>query len=217
MPFPVRELLDRLEIAYGPPPERRGGDPIEELVSCILSQHTTDAISFPTFYELRIAFPTWPELVAGGPEKLAVIIRRTGLANRKARTIISCLELIHERVGAYSLEFLREMPPREARAWLTALPGVGPKTASIVLSFSLSMGVVAVDTHVYRVSQRLGLISTTTSADKAHDLLLDLIRPEDAYRFHMDLIVHGRSTCRAQKPNCMACAVRDSCAWLRSA
>jgi endonuclease-3 len=211
--FPVQELLSRLEGAYGPPSPRERTDPLCELVSCILSQHTTDATSFPTFDHLREVMPSWEQVVEAGQERLADVIKRAGLANQKAKTIISCLEIIHARVGEYSLDFLADLPPLEARAWLISLPGVGPKTASIVLCFSFGMGVVPVDTHVFRVCQRLGVIPAKMDANEAHDALLSLVAQEDAFRFHMDLIVHGRRTCRAPVPSCPVCVVRDLCAW----
>ena len=214
MSFPVEEMLSRLECANGPSPEWKGSEPVAELVSCILSQHTTDATSFPTFDHLREVYPTWDAVVDAGPEELAHIIRRAGLANQKAKTILSCLIRIREQFGEYSLQSLASMPALDARNWLTSLPGVGPKTASIVLCFSFGMGVVPVDTHVFRVAQRLGIIPQKMNANKAHDALLDLVRPEDAYRFHMQLIVHGRKTCKAQRPGCGSCPIRDLCCWV---
>lgn len=214
MTFPVELLLSRLESCYGKPADRPRTDPVDELVSCILSQHTTDATSFPTFDYLKKKMPAWDDVVEAGPEKLAEVIRRAGLANQKARTILSCLNQIKSEKG-YSLDHLAGMEPKDARDWLTKLPGVGPKTASIVLCFSFGMGVVPVDTHVFRVAWRVGLIPEGMDANKAHDVLLGVVRAEDAFRFHMDLIVHGRGTCKAPLPDCSACPVTDLCRWYR--
>ena len=211
---PVPELIDRLEEVYGKPRFISRFDPMEELVSCILSQHTADANSFPAFTNLRETFATWQDVVDAGPEAVAPVIRRAGLANQKAKSIVACLRAIHEQNGDYTLENLRDMPMREGRKWLESLPGVGPKTASIVLCFSFGMGAIPVDTHVYRVSWRIGLISPKIDEKKAHDALLELVPPELAFRFHVALIQHGRQTCKAPFPDCERCTIREHCKWL---
>lgn len=209
-------LIERLEAVYGRPRMIARFDPMEELVSCILSQHTADANSFPAFTRLRETFPNWDDVVAAGPERVADVIRNAGLANQKSKSIIRCLEQIKERTGSYSLEMLRGMPMLEARAWLMSLPGVGPKTASIVLCFSLGEPAIPVDTHVYRVSWRVGLIPEGLGEVKAHDELLKVVPPEMAFRFHVTLIQHGRMTCRAPTPLCGQCVVTDLCRWYKT-
>src|SRR5512143_2638959 len=129
--FPVRELVSRLEDAYGRPAPRPPCEPTAELVACILSQHTTDATSFTAFERLKATFPTWDSIADASPEAVAVPIRHAGLANQKSKSIVACLNEIRRLTGSYSLAFLRDMEPLEARGWLTSLPGVGPKTASI--------------------------------------------------------------------------------------
>lgn len=213
-PESVRSLVAALEARYGPAPPIPHTDPLDELVACILSQHTSDANSIPAFERLKETFPDWQRLVDAGDEAVANVIRNAGLANQKSRSIIRCLLEIRERVGSYSLENLRGMEPIQARDWLTSLPGVGPKTASIVLCFSLGMGVIPVDTHVFRVSWRLGLVEEKAGEGKAHDTLLSIVPNELAYRFHMALIQHGRAVCKAPLPNCEACCVASSCRWL---
>jgi len=190
-------------------------DPMEELVSCILSQHTSDANSFPTFTRLRETFPEWSEMAAAGPERVADVIRQAGLANQKARAIVACLREIEARNGAFDLEPLRRMPTLDARRWLMELPGVGPKTASIVLCFSMGRETIPVDTHVYRVSWRLGLIPETLGEIKAHDALMEQVPSDLAFRYHTTLIQHGRTICRAPLPRCEICPVTDACAWYR--
>lgn len=209
----VGTLVERLEVAYGAPRFISRFDPMEELVSCILSQHTTDAKSFPAFTRLRETFPDWQAVVDAGWEGIAPVIRSAGLANQKARHIVGCLEEIHRRTGSYSLELLRDLPMLEGRAWLQSLPGVGPKTSSIVLCFSFGMGAIPVDTHVYRVSWRLGLIAEGIGEAKAHDVLLKRVPAALAFRFHTALIQHGRLTCRAPLPRCETCVVSDLCPW----
>ena len=213
--FPVEELLNRLESAYGAPEYAPRYCPMDELVSCILSQHTSDALSFPTFEKLKAKYPSWQQVVNLGQEGLANEIKNAGLSNQKSKTIIASLIAIKDRTGDYSLESLRAMPMLDARKWLTSLPGVGPKTASIVICFALGMPAIPVDTHVYRVSRRLGIIPDDVNENKAHDLLLDMVPHKDAYRFHMDLIQHGRQTCKAPTPRCERCNVTDLCPWFK--
>ena len=115
--------------------------------------------------------------------------------------------------GEYEIENLRDMPLMEARKWLESLPSVGPKTSSIVLCFSFGMPAIPVDTHIYRVSKRLGVLSEKTDANKSHDVLLELVAPKDAFRYHTSLIQHGRRICRARRPRCGECPVFDLCRW----
>jgi endonuclease-3 len=114
-------------------------------------------------------------------------------------------------VGSYDLSFLAEMPLSEAKAWLKDLPGIGPKTAAIILCFSLGLPAMPVDTHIYRVSRRLGLIGPKVSADAAHDILEPMVAPEDVFAFHVYLIRHGRAVCKAQRPQCSRCVLASSC------
>lgn len=207
----VSIVLDRLGASYGEPRYHCRFEPMDELVSCILSQHTTDATSFPAFHRLKAAFPAWQMVVDAGPERVADIVRTAGLANQKALSIVSVLKEIKVRDGDYSIENLRHMPMLDARAWLESLPGVGPKTASIVLSFSFGMPAIPVDTHIFRVSKRLGLLPEKADANKAHDVLLSIVDEKDAYRYHVLMIQHGRQVCKAQRPLCNKCELLDLC------
>lgn len=207
----IRRLVHDLEAVYGQPPFVIRFAPLDELVSCILSQHTTDATSFPTFHYLRSVAPTWEEVAAMSQEELANVIRRCGLPNQKARSILGCLAEIRRRHGSYTLEPLASMPMEEARQWLETLPGVGPKTAAIVLCFALGMPAIPVDTHVFRVAWRVGLIPKSAGEAKAHVLLQHSVPEDLAYRFHATLIVHGRTLCNARKPKCEECPVRRRC------
>lgn len=196
-PGEIRRLVERLEEVLGRPRRIARFDPLEELVSCILSQHTTDAASFPAFTRLRETYEDWADIAAAQPAEVAKVIARAGLANQKAKSIIGCLRAIKEKTGAYSLEVLRDMPTLQARDWLTELPGVGPKTASIVLCFSFGRETIPVDTHVFRVAKRLGILPETIDEKKSHDVLLELVPEDLAFRFHVALIQHGRTVCRA--------------------
>lgn len=186
-------------------------DPMEELVSCILSQHSSDAASFPAFTRLRETFPDWSDMAAADPEVIANVIRKAGLANQKARSIVRVLLAIHERFGEYSLDGLRGQSDDEAERWLLGLPGVGPKTAAIVLCFALGRHAVPVDTHVSRVSKRLGLIPIKMDDKTAHTVLKEKVPDGFAFRFHLALIQHGRKICQAKKPKCIECPVRAHC------
>jgi len=207
----IRWLVEELEKLYGRSRRIARLDPVEELVSCILSQHTTDASSFPAFTRLRETFPDWQAVVDAGSERVAEVIRKAGLANQKAKHIVLALQEIKKRFGAYSLDALRGMDLIEARSTLMALPGVGPKTASIVLCFSFGKGAIPVDTHVFRVGWRLGMYEKKIGEAKAHDVLLKLVPEDLAFRLHVAMIQHGRKVCRAQKPNCLQCPIADNC------
>jgi len=209
----IRAVVERLEAEYGRDEVRDPLDPLDELISCILSQNTTDATSFPTFFALRRKYKTW-EAIARLPEAvLAEEIRPAGLANQKAKAIRSALVAVHRRFGRYSLQPLREVGMEEARQWLESLPGVGPKTAAIVLCFGLGFPAIPVDTHVFRVSWRLGLIEKKVGPARAHRILEMLVPKDLAYRFHVAFIKHGRRTCTAKKPRCEDCVVRNRCQW----
>ncbi|MDR3687831.1 MAG: endonuclease III [Fimbriimonas sp.] len=212
----IRSILEQLEARFGRPRLIARFDPMDELVSCILSQHTSDANSFPAFTNLRATYPDWQDVVDAGPERVADAIRKAGLANQKSKNIVACLIEIYTRFGSYTLEPLRTMPTLQARKWLMELPGVGPKTASIVLCFSMGRETIPVDTHVYRVSWRIGILPEHVGEVKAHDLLLDSVPSELAFRYHVDLIQHGRVICKAPLPNCSACPIRERCRWFQA-
>lgn len=208
----ILETDARLEKVFGTP-QLRGGDPIEALVGCILSQATTDAQSGAAYDALVKKYPTWEQVRATRTSDIARVIKQSGLANEKARYIKNALEFIERERGEFNLDFLREMPVADARKWLTQIHGVGPKTASIVLLFALKMPVMPVDTHVHRVTRRLGWITNKTSADRAHEILEGLVPPKLYYPLHLNLIRLGREICRAQTPRCEMCPLTDICEY----
>ncbi len=210
-PLSPGEIVGRLSALYGEPVWRPHGDAMTELVLTILSQNTSDANSGRAFMKLRSSFPTWDELMAADPERIETEIQAGGLARIKAPRIKAALEEVWRRCGSFDLSFLREMPLAEAKEWLRALPGVGPKTAACVLMFALGRPALPVDTHVHRVSQRLGLVPAKAGAAEAHDLLEAMLKPEEVYPFHVSLIKHGRRLCRARRPLCPQCPLRDRC------
>jgi endonuclease III len=204
-------VLSRLRPLYGELPWRPHHDPLTELVLTILSQHTNDTNSGRAFARLHERFPTWDDVLAADPADLIASIRQGGLANQKAPRIQQVLARVREQCGGWDLTFLAGLPLDEAKAWLRALPGVGPKTAACVLMFALGRPALPVDTHVERVGKRLGLVDARISADRAHDALEAQVAPADVYAFHVALIKHGRYTCTARAPRCAACPLNDLC------
>jgi endonuclease-3 len=198
---------------YGLPVWRVTLPAVDELVCTILSQNTNDKNRDVAFEALRANFPTW-EAVRDAPEdKVIEAIRPAGLANQKGPRIQSVLRQIKAERGELNLEFLKSYPPKAALAWLLRFNGVGPKTASIVLVFSLGLPAFPVDTHIHRVSGRLGLRPDGMSADQAHEYLASLFNPEDYGPDHMNLIRLGREICHARKPQCDICPLRELCPY----
>jgi endonuclease III len=207
----VRSIHRRLERRFGPLAPPRTSDPLEELVLTVLSQHTSDVNAARAFASLRARFATWDAVARARPTAVADAIRSGGLANVKAPRIRSILREIHRREGAYDVSFLRSMSDEEATRYLSSLNGVGPKTAAIVLAFSLGREALAVDTHVHRVTKRLGLIPPKASAERAHVVLRELVPPELRVPMHVGLIRLGREICRAPRPRCEECPLNDLC------
>jgi endonuclease III len=205
------EVLARLRVYYGSPEPRRSDGPLAELVQTILSQNTSDVNTERAFASLWSRFGDWQAIAAAPTSAIADAIRSGGLAEIKAPRIKGVLEAIQRDRGTLSLDFLAELPLDEARAYLTSLGGVGPKTAACVLLFALGMPALPVDTHVHRVSKRLGLIGERISAEAAHRLLESAIPPAEMYDAHMLLIRHGRVICKALRPRCEVCPLGDVC------
>ena len=206
-----KEALERLLTEYGPLRWERRREPVAELVTTILSQHTSDINSERAYDSLIDRFGSLEAVVEADVEEIAQAVRSGGLAQQKAPRIKEALNRIVEERGSLDLDFLRDLPLSEAKAWLTSLPGVGKKTAAVTLCFSFGMPAMAVDTHVYRVSKRLGLIGDKTNIDQAHDILEAAVPPEDVYAFHVCLITHGRQVCKAPRPLCQSCVLVDGC------
>jgi endonuclease-3 len=161
-----------------------------------------------------LAPPDWTAVEQAPLDELIDAIRPGGLAPQKAPRIQASLSAIRLARGDYSLEFLGEMPAREARDWLTAIPGIGRKTASVVLLFSFGLPLMPVDRHVERVSKRIGLLRANESPDGAHAAFLQLLQPDQMYEAHVNLITHGRQTCHARRPRCAVCPVAARCRYL---
>ena len=186
-------------------------DPISELVFTILTQHTSDSNALKAFNNLVRQFPSWQDILDADDEEVAKTIFIGGLSKIKAPRIKSVLKVIKSDTGSFNIDFLRHMTLTEAKNWLKSLPGVGPKTAAVVLAFALNMPAMPVDTHIYRVSKRLGLIGKKIDVDKAHDILENSVDPNKVFSFHVYLIQHGRTVCKARKPLCNECVLNDKC------
>jgi endonuclease-3 len=209
----AQAVNQRLIEYYGFPEWRNPLPPLDELVSTILSQNTNDNNRDRAFQALRRRFPTW-ELVRDAPEAAVIeAIRPAGLANQKGPRIQAVLREITAERGGLDLEFLQEMETEEAHDWLMRFKGVGPKTTAIVLLFSLGKPAFPVDTHIYRVSGRLGLRPQNMNSDQAHVHLQALFSSEAYYPAHLNMIHLGREICQARKPNCPVCPLQDLCAY----
>ena len=208
IPEAIRLLTDQ----YGPFPQEPRLDPAHEMVFTILSQHTSDINSERAFRSLMNRFESINSVAQANVGEIESAISVGGLAKIKAPRIKAILMRVLElNEDSLDLSFLAEMPLEEAKAWLRQLPGIGPKSAGIILNFSLGMPAMAIDTHIYRVSQRLGLIGPKVNADKAHDLLEAVVEPEQVFHFHVCFVTHGRQTCKALRPLCEDCVISFGC------
>jgi endonuclease-3 len=211
----VERIYELLVAAYGIPHWEPDGDALGGLIATVLSQHTSDVNSQRAYAQLVHTFPTWEAVRDAPVAAVAKAVRQGGLAQVKATRIQRILrELTQQLAGApLSLDAVAHLPLEEALDYLQTLPGVGPKTAACVLLFSLGQPAFPVDTHVWRVTRRLGLIGPKESADAAHTSLLRLIPPERRHTMHVDLIRHGRTVCSAQRPKCPTCPLRSECRY----
>ena len=205
------EIHERLLEFYGEPIWRNPLPAIDELVSTILSQNTNDLKRDRGVNALRAKFGTWEQVRDAPPEEVIDAIRPAGLANQKGPRIQQVLRSITEERGSLDLSFLADLPAEEARAWLMRFNGVGPKTAAIVLCFSLGKPAFPVDTHIYRVTGRIGLRPERMSVEQAHPHLEALFPPETYYAAHLNIIRLGREICQARRPRCEVCPIIKLC------
>ena len=204
-------LLDH----YGFPEWRDPLPPIDELVCTILSQNTNDNNRDRAFNALKSRFKDWREVCQANTEDVVDAIRPAGLANQKGPRIQKVLQEITAERGNLDLDFLKDLPIEESRNWLVKFKGVGPKTAAIVLLFSLDMPAFPVDTHIYRVTGRLGLRPEGMNVEKAHKYLENLFPQDSFFAAHLNIIYLGREICTARKVNCLLCPLKDICLYFK--
>jgi endonuclease-3 len=211
----MRAIRDRLRAYYGRPRNEPHHAPLDELVLTVLSQNTTDRNRDVAYARLRARFPDWRAVLDAHVDDVEEAIRPGGISRVKARRIQDMLATIAEETGGLDLDRLATTPREDAIEFLESLPGVGRKTAACVLLFSFDRPELPVDTHVYRVASRLGLIRPKASFEEAHDVLLDLSDPADVYELHVNLIRHGRRLCAARNPRCPECPLLRLCPYGR--
>lgn len=207
----ITTILELLVKEYGRRSFTPHHDPIAELVQTILSQNTSDANSRPAFRSLISTFKNWEDIMQADTGAVADAIKSAGLGQIKAGRIQQALKQIVSKQGQLNLAFLEKLPVPEAREWLKELPGVGNKTANCVLLFALGKPALPVDTHIYRVSGRLGLVRQKASLDESHRILERKVLPDNIYEFHVLMIEHGRRVCLARRPRCLQCILQQFC------
>jgi len=211
----MREQIIRIDELllgeYGDQIQAPPSEPLAELIFTILSQSTSRKNYERAYSRLRERFPTWEEVLTARTEEVEEAIRSAGLARTKAHRIQEVLRQVLEERGELSLAFLHHLSLEEAFQYLVRFPGVGPKTAACVLLFSCGMPAFPVDTHVHRLSQRLGLVSTGKNAIETQAVLQKEVPPEISHRFHVNLVNHGRAVCKAQRPQCQVCILSEEC------
>jgi len=208
----VHELLER---AYGVRRRPPGDDPLDELVATILSQNTSDVNSGRAFDALKAAFPTWEAALRAPVPHIAAAIRSSGLANIKAPRILAVLRQIRKEQGHFDITWLRRRPPEEVREWLSRFPGIGPKTVACVMLFSLGQPAFPVDTHVFRVGRRLGILDGASRPETAPAVFEAAVPASHYYCLHVNMIRHGREVCTALRPRCPTCPLRRVCDFVR--
>ena len=209
---PLQYIIQNLERAYGVPENKwTDWDPLDMLVATVLSQATSDTNSDRTWDALKRRFPAWEQVLRAREATLAETIRAGGLANQKARVIRDILRQVKERTGALTLEHLRDAPLEEAAAFLSSLRGVGPKTVACTLLFSCGKDTFPLDTHIFRVLRRVGLVPEKCADARAHELMSRLVPAGKFYSFHVNLIRHGRALCRPRDPLCERCPIVEYC------
>ncbi len=210
------KIAEALREEYGYPEWRQHLGPVEELVNTILSQNTSDTNRDRAYEALCQRFPSWELCRDADTKEVVEAIRPAGLANQKGPRIQDALRTITHADGTITLDHLADMPVEEAKQYLTSIRGIGPKTAAIILLFAFNKPAFPVDTHVHRVTGRLGLIGPKITADRAHDELEQIVPPQNFYPFHLNVIQHGRRVCQARNPKCGICVVQDYCDYFAS-
>ncbi|MFL6208259.1 MAG: endonuclease III domain-containing protein [Pyrinomonadaceae bacterium] len=208
---PLKYIIQNLERAYGVPENKRTSDPLDMLIGIILSQATSDVNSHRTFAALKRRFPTWAAALRARESTIAATIKAGGLANQKAKVIKNLLRRIKAQHGTLDLSFLHDLSAAEAVAYLAQFRGLGPKTVACTLLFACRKDVFPLDTHIFRVLRRVGLIPEKCSDRRAHEIMDARVPPGKFYSFHVNLVRHGRKLCRPREPLCTRCPIVEYC------
>lgn len=191
-------------------------DPLDELVYIALTRQTHEKNAKRTWRSLTAAYPTWSMLLDAPEAEIANVIADGGFSRQKAQWIKGSLRLIKERGGSLSLYFLKDLDDKEAEHFLCTLPGISVKSAKCILMYSLNRQVLPVDTHVRRLSERLGLVAPGLSSKRVHEQLESIVAPEHRFDYHVNAVVHGRKVCTVMRPRCHECLLRSFCAYYQS-
>ncbi|MDT5062259.1 MAG: endonuclease [Acidobacteriota bacterium] len=208
---PVRYIIQNLERTYGVPLNERASDPLDMLIKIILSQATSDTNSHRTFAALKKRFPTWDAALRARTSTIAATIRSGGLANQKAAVIKDVLRQVKKEHGTLDLSFLHKLSPEEAVNYLSQFRGIGPKTIACTLLFACRKEVFPLDTHIFRILRRVGLIPQKCTDARAHEIMNRIVPHGKFYSFHVNLIRHGRTLCRPRDPLCERCPIVEYC------
>ncbi len=210
---PLNYIIQNLERAYGVPENERASEPLDMLIGIILSQATSDVNSQRTFAALKARFPVWDDALLARAATIAATIKAGGLANQKAKVIKRLLQQLKEQHGTLDLSFLHDMTTAAAGAYLAQFRGAGPKTIACTLLFACRKDVFPLDTHIFRVLRRVGLIPPRCSDRRAHEIMNALVPAGKFYSLHVNLIRHGRKLCRPREPLCTRCPIVEYCAY----
>jgi endonuclease-3 len=207
----ILQIINTLEIEYGIHEKKGSNNPLDCLILTILSQNTNDKNRDIAYDSIKISYRDWEDVLLSGEGRLKEVIRACGLASIKSKRIIKILSFLKETRGSLNLDFLKELSPQEAEKYLLSFEGVGLKTARCVLMFGLDKPAFPVDTHIFRVSRRLGIIPMNANRTKAHEILQRNVPEGKAFSFHLNLIEHGRRICRSRNPICSKCCLEKLC------
>ena len=208
---PLRYIIQNLEATFGEPQLKQKSAPLDMLVNIILSQATTDVLSAQTFAALKKRFKTWEKVLAASESEIAETIKLGGLANQKSKVIKDLLSQIKEQRGSLDLNFLHDLPNGEAIEYLQKFRGIGPKTVACTLLFACHKDIFPLDTHIFRVLRRVGIVPSKCSDARAHEILGKIVPAGKFYSLHVNLIRLGRKICRPKEPLCERCPIVEYC------
>jgi endonuclease-3 len=206
-------IIQNLKSVYGIPECEQGLDPLDVLIQTILSQSTTNVNSHRAFETLKRRFPTWEQARRARVTSIEAAIKSGGLARQKSVRIKQLLNEIYDLRGSLDLSFLATAPLEDAARFLASFKGVGPKTVACTLLFACNRPIFPIDTHIFRIARRLGLISEKCSDQEAHTLMTAMIPDRRFYEVHVNMIRHGRRICRPQNPLCEQCCLVEYCRY----